>query len=221
MSFSAASPARITVAIGIVDDAESVARSSMDWTDSERLSPPTVLLSNESIPMSEEDDIVVLGTREVQRRFLDDEGEIELMGERGPLDKEVESEVDLEEVKEEEVEEDKEPDEEWRATGTWPSWSNNAGEEWGWGANAKLMENDPWGPADPVTLDSLDGTLRTMDWNLRTIDGDVRELVRRAHHQARAARDQHVSPMLVGASFSTDVFSSIPRPVAFGICLLK
>jgi len=92
MSFSATSPACITVAIGIVDDAESVARSSMDWTNSKRLSPPTHLLSNESLPMSKEDDLVVLGTREVQRRFLDDEGKIELMGERGPLDKEVESE---------------------------------------------------------------------------------------------------------------------------------
>ena len=101
-------------------------------------------------------------------------------------------------------------------------WTNsNVGKEWGWGTNAQLMENDPWGPADPVTLDSLDGTLRTMDWNLWTIDGDVRELVRRACHQARAARDQQVSPILVGASSSADVFSSIPRPVAFGICLLR
>ena len=67
------------------------------------------------------------------------------------------------------------------------------------------MENDPWSPADLVTLDSLDGTLRTMDWNLRTIDGDVRELVRQARHRARAAWDQHVSPILVGVSFSADV----------------
>jgi len=106
---------------------------------------------------------MILGTRAVQRRFLDDEGKIELMGEKGPSDREVELEVDPEEVKEEEVEEDKEPDEEWRATGTWPSWSNNAGKEWDWGANAQLMENNPWGPADLVTLDSLDGSLRTMD----------------------------------------------------------
>jgi len=150
---------------------------------------------------------VILGTRVVQRRFLDDEGKIELMGEKGASDNEVESEVDQEEAKEKvkEEKEEKEPDEEWWATDTWPSWSNNAGEEWGWGANAQLMANDPWGPADPVTLDSLDGTLRTMDWNLQTIDGDVRELVRRARHQARAARDQHVSPILLGVSFSADV----------------
>jgi len=192
MSFSATSLARISVIVGVVDNA----RSSMDWTNSEQLSPPTHLLSNESLPESKEDDLVILRTRMVQRRFLDDEGKIELMGEKGPSDRKVESEVDLKEIKEEEVKEDKEPDEEWQATGTWPSWSNNAGKEWGWGANTQLMENDPWGPADPVTLDSLDGTLRTMDWNLRTIDGDVRELVRRARHQARAAQDQHVSPIL-------------------------
>jgi len=55
------------------------------------------------------------------------------------------------------------------------------------------MANDPCGPADPVTLDSLDSTLRTMDWNVRTIDGDVQELVRQARHWARAAWDHHVS----------------------------
>ena len=118
---------------------------------------------------------MILGTRAVQHRFLDDEGEIELMGQKGPSDREVELEVDLEEAKKvvkDEVEE-KEPDKEWQATGTWPSWSNNEGEEWGWGGNAQLMANDPWGLADPVTLDSLDSTLRTMDWNVRTIDGDV------------------------------------------------
>jgi len=136
MSFSATSPARISVVVGVVD----VARSSMDWTNSERLSPPTHLLSNDSLPESEEDDLVILGTHAVQCWFLDDEGEIELMGEKGPLDKEVEPEVDLKEVKKEEVEEDKEPDKEWRATGTWPSWSNNAGKEWGWGVNAQLMD---------------------------------------------------------------------------------
>ena len=100
------------------------------------------------------------------------------MGEKDSSDKEVKLEIDLEEVKEivkEEVEE-KKPDEEWRATGTWPSWSNNEGKEWGWGRNAQLMANDLWGPADPVTLDLLDSTLRTMDWNVRTIDRNVREL---------------------------------------------
>ena len=74
---------------------------------------------------------MVLGTRAVQRWFLDDEGEIELMGKKGSLDREVEPEVDLEEVKEvvKEVVEEKEPDKEWQATSTWPSWSNDAGEE--------------------------------------------------------------------------------------------
>jgi len=69
----------------------------------------------------------------------------------------VELEVDLEEVKEavkEEVGEE---------NSTWISWSNNEGKEWGWGGNAQLMANNPWGPADPVTLDLLDSTLRTMD----------------------------------------------------------
>jgi len=117
---------------------------------------------------------VLLGAQIVQPRFLDDEGEIELMGEKGASDNEVESEVNQEEAKVKEEKEEKEPDKEWRATGTWPSWSNNAGEEWGWGGNAPLMGNDPWGAADPVTLDLLDSTLRTMDWNVRTIDGDVR-----------------------------------------------
>jgi len=170
MSFSTASSARVSVAVSVIDDAR-----SMDWFTSKRLSPPTYLLSNNSLPESEEDDLVILGTRAVQHRFLDDEGEIELMGQKGPSDREVELEVDLEEAKKvvkDEVEE-KEPDKEWQATGTWPSWSNNEGEEWGWGGNAQLMANDPWGLADPVTLDSLDSTLRTMDWNVRTIDGDV------------------------------------------------
>ena len=53
------------------------------------------------------------------------------MGEKGSLDREVELEVDLKKVKEavkKEVKE-KEPDKEWRATGTWPSWSNNKGKK--------------------------------------------------------------------------------------------
>ena len=89
---------------------------------------------------------MILETHAVQCQFLDDEGGIELMGEKGSLDKEVESEVDLEEVKEtvkEEVKEEKELDKEWQATSTWPSWSHNKGKEWGWGGNAQLMANDP------------------------------------------------------------------------------
>jgi len=74
MSFSTASPARIAVVVDVVDNAR-----SMDWTTSERLSPPIYLLSNDSLPESEEDDLVILGTRAVQRRFLNDEGEIELI----------------------------------------------------------------------------------------------------------------------------------------------
>jgi len=158
-----------------------LATTHCQWTGCPGISlvPPPCLLSNGPLSESNEDDIVFVGARAVQRRFLDDEGKIELMGEKGASDNKVESEVDQEETKEKvKEEEEKEPDKEWRATGTWPSWRNNAGEEWGWGRNAQLMENDPWGPADPVTLDSLDGTLCTMDWNLRTIDGDVRELVR-------------------------------------------
>ena len=106
-----------------------------------------------------------VGASVVQHWFLDDEGEIELMGEKGVSDNEVESKVDQEEAKEKvkEEKEEKEPDKEWQATGTWPSWSNDAGKEWGWGRNAQLMANDPWDPADPVTLDLLDFTLRTMD----------------------------------------------------------
>jgi len=136
------------------------------------------------------------------------------MGEKGAPDNEVKSEVDQEEAKEKvkEEKEEKEPDKEWRATGTWPSWSNDAGEEWGWGGNTQLMANDPWGPADPVTLDSLDSTLRTMDWNVRTIDGDVRELVRWARHQARAARDHHVSSILVGSISSANFLLVFPSP---------
>jgi len=209
MSFSTASPARVSVAVSVIDDAR-----SMDWSTSERLSPPTYLLSNDSLPESEEDDLVILGTHAVQCRFLDDEGKIELMGEKGPLDREVEPEVDLEEAKEvvKDKVEEKEPDEEWRATGTWPSWSNHKGEEWGWSGNAQLMANDPWGLADPVTLDSLDSTLCTMDWNVRTIDGDVQELVRCARHQARAAWDHHVSSILVRTIFSADFLLVFPSP---------
>jgi len=218
MSFTASSPACVAVTVAVGND-----DLLMDWSSRDSLSPPTYLLSNGPLSESNEDDIVFVGARAVQHRFLDDEGKIELMGEKGALGNEVESEVDQEEAKKKvkEEKEEKEPDEEWRATGTWPSWSNDAGEEWGWGANAQLVENDPWGPADPVTLDSLDGTLCTMDRNLQTTDGDVRELVRQAHHQARAARDQHVSPILVGVSFSADVSLSIHRPVAFVICLLR
>jgi len=209
MPFSTASPACVSSAVSVVDDAR-----SMDWSTSDRLSPPTYLLSNDSLPESEEDDLVIIGTRAVQRRFLDNEGEIELMGEKNPSNREVESEVDLEEAKEvvkDEVEE-KEPDKEWRATGTWPSQSNNKGEEWGWGGNAQLMANDSCGPADPVTLDSLDSTPRTVDWNIQTIDGNVLELVRRACHQARAARDHHVSSILVETISSVDFLLVFPSP---------
>jgi len=108
MSFSTASPARVSVVMDVVDNAK-----SMDWySASEQLSPPTYLLSNDSLPESKEDDLVILGTHAVQCRFLDDEGKIELMGEKGPSDREVESEVDLEEAKEmvKDGVEEKEPD---------------------------------------------------------------------------------------------------------------
>jgi len=61
MSFSTASPACIAVVVDVVDDAR-----SMDWITSERLSPPTHLLFNESLLESEEDDLVILGTCAVQ-----------------------------------------------------------------------------------------------------------------------------------------------------------
>jgi len=59
------------------------------------------------------------------------------------------------------------------------------------------MANNPWGPADLVTLDLLGSALCAMDWNIWTIDGDVRELVRQGCYQARAAWDQHISPILL------------------------
>ena len=215
MPFSTASPAHVSIAVDVVDDAK-----PMDWYPASKrsLSLSTYLLSNGSLPESKENDIVILGTRAVKHRFLDDEGKIELMGKKGSSDKEVELEVDLEEVKEtvkEEVKE-QEPDKEWQATGTWPSWSNNKGKEWGWGGNAQLMANNPWGPADPVTLDLLDFTLRTMDWNVWTMDGNVQELVRRACHQARIAQDHHVSSILVGIIFSADLLLVFPSPLHLG-----
>ena len=60
MSFSTASPAGVSVVVDIVNDALLV-----DWaSSSERLSRPT-LLSNGSLLESEEDNLVILGTRAV------------------------------------------------------------------------------------------------------------------------------------------------------------
>jgi len=127
MSLTASSPACVAVNVTVDNNA-----LPMDWASENSLSPPTYLLSNGPLPESD-DDIVLVGARVVRHRFLDDEGEIELMREKGASDNEVESEVDQEEVKVKvkEEKEEKEPDKEWRATGTWPSWSQDAGEEWG------------------------------------------------------------------------------------------
>jgi len=155
MSFSTTSPACVSVAMNVVSDALPMA---WDSATEHLLSPPTYLLSKETLPESEEDNIVILETRAVQHRFLDDEGKIELMGEKGSSDKKMESEVNLEEVKEtvkKEAEEEKEPDKEWWATGTWPSWRNNQGGECGWGGNAQLMANDSWGLCHGTTRMTL------------------------------------------------------------------
>ena len=62
MSFSTASPACVSVTVNIVNNALPLA-----WDSATKclLSPPAYLLSNGSLPESEEDDIVILGARAV------------------------------------------------------------------------------------------------------------------------------------------------------------
>ena len=101
MSFTASSPARVSVTRDVVDDRSMRSMSPWNFTPQPfglSQSPSSVLATAASSEAADDDLVVVeaaaVETPVVERLFLDDEKEIEFLGQKGPNNTEVESEVD-------------------------------------------------------------------------------------------------------------------------------
>jgi len=101
MSFTASSPARVSVTRDVVDDRSM--RSMSPWNFSPQpfglsQSPSSAMATAASSEVVDDDLVVVevpvVETPVVERLFLDNKKEIEFLGQKGPSNTEVESEVD-------------------------------------------------------------------------------------------------------------------------------
>jgi len=96
MSFTVSSPARVSVTLDVVDDHFMCSVSPWNFTPqpfSLSQSPSSVVATAASSEAAK-DNLVVVETPVVEWLFLDEEKEIEFLGQKGPVDTEVESEVD-------------------------------------------------------------------------------------------------------------------------------
>jgi len=101
MSFTASSPACISVTLDVVDNRSMRSVSPWNFTPQPfglSQSPSSVVATAASSKVAHDDLVVVevpaAETPVVERLFLDDEKEIEFLGQKGPSNTEVESEVD-------------------------------------------------------------------------------------------------------------------------------
>jgi len=101
MSFTASSPARVSVTRDVVDDRSMRSLSPWNFTPQPfgLLQSPSLVLATAASSEAANDNLVVVEvpaveTPVVERLFLDNEKEIEFLGQKGPSNTEVESEVD-------------------------------------------------------------------------------------------------------------------------------
>jgi len=101
MSFTASSPAPVSVTLDVVDDRSMCSVSPWNFTPQPfglSQSPSSVVATAGSSEAADDNLVVVkapaVETPVVERLFLDDEKEIEFLGQKGPSNTEVESEVD-------------------------------------------------------------------------------------------------------------------------------
>jgi len=101
MSFTASSPARVSVTRDVVDDRSLRSMSPWNFTPQPfglSQSPSSAMATAASLEVVNDNPVVVevpaVETPVVERLFLDDEKEIEFLGQKGPSNMEVESEVD-------------------------------------------------------------------------------------------------------------------------------
>jgi len=101
MPFTASSPACVSVTLDVVDDRSMCSVSPWNFTPQPfglSQSPSFVVATVASSEATDDDLVVVEGpaveTLVVERLFLDDKKEIEFLGQKGPSNTEVESEVD-------------------------------------------------------------------------------------------------------------------------------
>jgi len=101
MSFTASSPARVSVSRDVVDDRSMCSVSPWNFTPQPfglSQSPSSAMATVASSEVVDDDLVVVeapmVETPVVERLFLDNKKKIEFLGQKGPVNMEVESEVD-------------------------------------------------------------------------------------------------------------------------------
>jgi len=101
MSFTASSPARVSVSRNVVDDCSMCSVSPWNFTPQPfgLSQSPSSVMATVALSEAANDDLIVVEvpaveTPVVEWLFLDNEKEIEFLGQKGPNNTEVESEVD-------------------------------------------------------------------------------------------------------------------------------